>query len=349
MMNKLSAAPGYRPPYLEPSLASLVTELSRRASSVSFPLNGGTAGIEFHPFHPDGGAAAAPALVFALSAGGHLFQVELSDLSIIAAHPALVGTDAAALPEPLKSAALDIALEPALEALGRLLGVAAPAVTELPADLTEGEALFFTIDSGAASLTEMRVRPMSTEACLWLAEALRAVAPLNRAFAGRSGLRFEVSVIAGWMTLAKSEVDGLGLEDILLPTNYPAAGGRFSLNLPDGREAVVDAAEAVVLEIKEAIVKRDLINGPEEQTADSSTEAAGAGGDMELSVTFELERRIMTLGEIEALAPGVSFPLAVDGRSPVSVRVGGRTIGKARLVDLGGTLGLQITDLSAKP
>jgi type III secretion protein Q len=67
--------------------------------------------------------------------------------------------------------------------------------------------------------------------------------------------------------------------------------------------------------------------------------------DLEVAVSFELERKVMTVSELEALAPGRSFPLGTDPLSPVTLTVNGRALASGRLVELGGVLGVQITKL----
>jgi type III secretion protein Q len=61
-----------------------------------------------------------------------------------------------------------------------------------------------------------------------------------------------------------------------------------------------------------------------------------------VTVVFELERRPMTVGDLAALAPGYTFALGADPLGPVTLTVGGRAVGTGRLVDLGGTLGVQV-------
>ena len=66
---------------------------------------------------------------------------------------------------------------------------------------------------------------------------------------------------------------------------------------------------------------------------------------LEVPVTFELDRRLMSIAEIAALAPGYTFTLAKDPTGPVTIRVNGICMGTGRLVDLGGTLGVQLVSL----
>lgn len=77
--------------------------------------------------------------------------------------------------------------------------------------------------------------------------------------------------------------------------------------------------------------------GGNEQTFDT--------GALELIVSFELERRLMSVQDISALSPGYTFAIGSDALSPVTVRVNGKAIGAGRLVDVQGVLDIQITEL----
>ena len=74
-------------------------------------------------------------------------------------------------------------------------------------------------------------------------------------------------------------------------------------------------------------------------------EAAVNLDTLELTVTFELDRRLMSIAEIAALTPGYTFTLPADMGGPVTVRANGKSLGKGRLVDVGGVLGVQLVSL----
>ena len=64
-----------------------------------------------------------------------------------------------------------------------------------------------------------------------------------------------------------------------------------------------------------------------------------------MTLTFELERRLMTVRDVETLAPGYTFAFGGDALAPVTLYANGKSIGKGRLVDLNGTLGVQVVSL----
>lgn len=66
--------------------------------------------------------------------------------------------------------------------------------------------------------------------------------------------------------------------------------------------------------------------------------------DIDIRLSFELDRRIITVGELESLAPGYTFALDCDAASPVTIRANGKAIARGRLVDMNGVLGVQIAE-----
>ena len=75
--------------------------------------------------------------------------------------------------------------------------------------------------------------------------------------------------------------------------------------------------------------------------SDENNTAAGAApsegvdtGELEVTLTFELERRLMTVRDVETLAPGYTFAFGGDALAPVTLYANGKSVGKGRLVDL---------------
>ena len=81
-----------------------------------------------------------------------------------------------------------------------------------------------------------------------------------------------------------------------------------------------------------------------EQNAEAAAPGGVAVGELELPVVFELERRLLAVRDVEALAPGYTFALGCDALAPVTLTVNGRAVARGRLVDLNGTLGVQLTE-----
>ena len=70
--------------------------------------------------------------------------------------------------------------------------------------------------------------------------------------------------------------------------------------------------------------------------------------DLELEVCFALPSLKLPLGECAKLTPGYTFTLGQDVEHlPIQVLVGGQAVAKGRLVEVAGSLGVQLTQVLA--
>lgn len=168
-----------------------------------------------------------------------------------------------------------------------------------------------------------------------------------------SALSVPVSIEAGTMILTAAELASLQPDDILLPNAYPARDGRLTLRMSQcAMSCVLQQGNAVV----EAIIPLNSDAPHTVQTEDQGEKPVSAEqnqameavhvASLDVTVTFELERRTMTLGELSMVSPGYTFALGVDALAPLTLRVGDKILGTGRLVDLAGTMGVQITSLA---
>jgi type III secretion protein Q len=288
-----------------------------------------------------------------LSAGGSLWRFELGGLDFLPA--ALAGVDPAALPEDLLTAAAALAGQPWLDRLAEELGVAVEVEPEAEETSWLAPPFHFLFRFQAV---DGRVLPIplrllaSTEAGgFWLADKICRLP----AWSNPSCADWPILAVleVGQMALPRSLLAGLAVSDILLPPDYPAARGRLTLRLPGGGLRLqVEAGRAEVLDLS----PEELNMSPENQPAEAENgpgpdqlEAVQGGADLdqlEVVICFELEKKRLTLAELQTLAPGRSFPLGVDPLAPVTLTLNGRPLGAGRLVDLGGTLGVEITRLT---
>ncbi len=200
-----------------------------------------------------------------------------------------------------------------------------------------------------------------------------------------SYLPIAIGFEAGYTNLTMNQLCGLQKDDFLLPDKYFIHDGKVQLRFAGFLvDCKFHGGVATVMEVTNTDIPSSEGGGapngqqPNEtqssqamkpdqqggtvQTQQNSRQAAGQPSGaaknssvqattkidiegLELPVVFELERRYMTVHDIGALAPGYTFALSVDIQSPVTLRVNGRAIGIGRLVELNGTLGVQIVQL----
>lgn len=185
------------------------------------------------------------------------------------------------------------------------------------------------------------------------------------------GVPVTASVVAGSIVLSANEVRNLDVGDTLLPEQYLAAQGFVTLTFPlasgiwscvatvCGQRASItdfftthiketamsDASHSLIQDEREPQAGKpgsglDKTNTPQPDRLDPS--------ELEVAISFELERRTLELRDIVSLVPGYTFMLGTDPLGAVTLRVNGKAMGKGQLVDVNGILGVQITTLNSK-
>lgn len=345
----------YTPPPLNPLEARFLNVLLTRDRPRGFDLFGKQCSFRADPWQ----APFAPACGLDLEVRGETWRVLFSSSSPLGLHPAGARiAESPGLPEALRLALFELSLAPLLKFL----------------------ADFFDFDKQPSILAE-NCEPMPGCACavpltlclpdediavaLYIPGKASAEALLRRL--GREkrtrrpvpALRLAVAFETGSMLLTAAELSALTTGDILLPARYPGCQGEFCLRLaPElGIRCALDNGRATVLgsehglpylaekETRSIQMADTLPDTAAQEKADSSPETSINLDALEVTVTFELERRLMSIAEIAALAPGYTFTLPADTSGPVTVRANGNTLGTGRLVDVGGVLGVQLVRL----
>ncbi|MFI3271134.1 MAG: FliM/FliN family flagellar motor switch protein [Pseudomonadota bacterium] len=83
-------------------------------------------------------------------------------------------------------------------------------------------------------------------------------------------------------------------------------------------------------------------------TQDYESTAPLSIDDLSLKVAFALGTVDMTVGKIAAIQAGEVFITDCDTSAPITVLVNGQAIGKGKLVDVAGRIGIQIVELKAR-
>ncbi len=316
-----------------------------------------------------------PACAFTIRCGDRLWKVELGNVELIRLHPALAGVDPeAVLPSELIQAILELMAEPVLAAAQQLLevplelegchavtdresapvspeGAAANFLLRIPLASTEADVFGERAISGTGSDTEtggtpwlpvpFRLVVSDRESVLMLVERLGV---LPRRCFPQPDIPVAAVVEAGRMSLSIQELSGLEVGDVLLPASYPAADGHVTVSLGSSSWlCTIEGHTATVFSPLTPVSSQEMPMS--EMNTESAMPEGVNVGELELPVVFELERRLLTVRDVEALAPGYTFALGGDALSPVTLTVNGRPVAKGRLVDLNGTLGVQLTEV----
>lgn len=97
------------------------------------------------------------------------------------------------------------------------------------------------------------------------------------------------------------------------------------------------------------VVTEGLMNIMDESFDDNAFTPDEIISDLPIRLSFDLGERSVTLGELQAMAPGYTFDLGRDMRQAVIIRANGMRIGEGELVDIEGRTGVALLSLSSRP
>ncbi|GHU25957.1 hypothetical protein AGMMS50256_01850 [Betaproteobacteria bacterium] len=344
----------YKPPVLLPEMAGLCSAFASRAALRE--------GVLRFVYEPDAGEW-PPAAVFGIEAGGFLFRLEFATLDFLAAHESLDGVDIGRLPGAVRQAVIRMLLQPFQEALENALKTP---LALIPDGQTLPDALNppfhfvfdFSVADGRKWAVGLRLRVASEEGARWLENRTLAALPQVWRNPARGEWPVAVALLAGGMRVPLGLLNDLAISDVLLPPQYPANDGQLFLAINattafrlavSGHEAtIVDKTELFFNEGKNA-VNSDNGNPLRAETASEAQKNLVDGAALEVTIHFELEKKLLPFSELESLCPGKTFRLGVEPLSPVTVTLNGQALARGRLVDLNGALGVQITRLTDTP
>ena len=332
------------------NLAKLTSRLAGRdialpvpAGETVFILRPETAALEFPGDSETGGAD------FILEANGENWEIRAWGRAAEALFAPPEGLNAEDIPAELKPAFLALTLEPLLDraahALGHTLRLAFPPPAGAGREGTgnpESFILPFTLaDQGGIPAGAGRACIPLRAASLSLLADLAKLFP-RRAPADCSALPLTLSLCAGRESFPVKILREAEPGDVLVfsgpaePVLTLEAGGRalWTASLADG-----------------GIRLEGILNqNPEEaaMTAENTEPQTTGLSDidaLEITITLELDERRLTLRELAALGPGQILDTAASLDTPVTIKAGGRAVGRGRLVEVGDRLGVLIASL----
>ena len=359
---------------LPPGTVRLWNALACRLLPVAVtPDNGQPTAPTVHVTCPVAGGDIAEEAAFTLYVNlNGLWRVEFGNLDMLALRPELrewlqadAGNRFAMLPEGLIRAVLERLFLPVLDNISRQTGmpaifVGAPRAVTRPM-FAEQLHMLLRAGGGLPISTPLRIAWQDAATLLPVVERLEAL-PLRRSGPpALSHASVAAGLVIGGMRLTPEELASLNAGDVLLPPSLTPQEPR--LRLASDLSLVCDLkGDTLTLRALESPVGRATYG--ERNMSETVTEhavppdAANAQpaapvldqGDLEkleLDITFELPGLRLPLAECARLAPGHTFTLAADAANlPVTVRAGGRAVALGRLVDVGGTVGVQLTQLA---
>lgn len=148
-----------------------------------------------------------------------------------------------------------------------------------------------------------------------------------------TALPFELSFVMGTLALDRSVLTSLEPGDVLFPDDLTPNPGKLSVRLLSH-----GIAQKETQAVSEGDGYRITEWQPMPETFMQETD------DLTLELTFELENRRITFGDLKKLVPGYVFKLTSAPDAPVTVRANGKAVARGRLVDVNGTIGVQLIE-----
>ena len=339
--------PSFKPPFMPREQALLLNALLLRSSPWHIPFGSGEMLVSPLTDVP----SFSPACAISLDIDGASWQMELDNTAALLRHTAFAESDGSApvfdersLPSEVRRALLESLLEPLLSALRSALNKALSirevtflASPERKAVYAGFKAVLSPCNGLPELTTFVRLSPLHAEDASGITASVRTYpirqeGPLTPTL---NTVPLEVAIESGYLFLNAEEVAGLSPEDVLLPDVWTA---------PETLTLRIRRADAPALTASCSVegVQVTLSSPLSEESASSMDNAELK--DIDIRLSFELDRRTITVGELEALAPGYTFALDCDASSPVTIRANGKAIARGRLVDMNGVLGVQISE-----
>ncbi len=176
-------------------------------------------------------------------------------------------------------------------------------------------------------------------------------------------LPMTVVPVIGRSKIIGEELAGLAMNDVILveeyfseetPRWYLGPSLAIGVEIREGRGTVT----TIITDITDtANITETTMQAPlqpaREQAEDRRPEARETPGDvpclnlenLDIEVRFELGREIMTLGELQKLAPGQIFELRGPIRSPVTITANSRPVARGEVVDIEGRVGVRVLEI----
>ncbi|MGN0908117.1 MAG: FliM/FliN family flagellar motor switch protein [Succinivibrio sp.] len=168
------------------------------------------------------------------------------------------------------------------------------------------------------------------------------------------GLECELRLVCGKARLKEDEYRGLGEGDVLVASEDFISGRALQAELGSmGYLFKIGDGGTLVLESFFVAEDSDMAgeaSGRGDDAAQGSVQDAAQGSGQngalpDFEVRMELGSLVMAAADISALKPGSVISAGISADAPVRLRCGSKVFAKGRLVDLGGTLGVQIVSM----
>jgi len=329
-------AQAIEPPSVRPFFVKQSNRIAGTRRLLRFAWNGQPAQLVFEAVRP----TAMVRWKVEIQLSGHAFSLFLDQLPDPGRMRAeLAGIDLSLLPVELACAVLQSCMEEVQTSLSRHgLDLRVISFSAALPSMPPGESLVWQIHRGEAKPWLEGVLVAEDAALEHLAN-LVTKAPVEQGPLLQE-MAFPLQLSAGRMRCDSSLLKTLELHDVLLAN----VAGYFGL----GECELLLRGKSIGI----AIVKEQLctfknlnLNGTSNM-AETSAEPFSLD-QLEVELTFIVGQTKLTLGELRSLSPGATFELGTPVGQAVSIFANGCAFGKGELLEIGGRVGVRVTELGS--
>lgn len=317
-------------------------ELSLREFQKSFSMGMAAVKVGLSPAAP----VFESVVVLTISVNGLLWQVGIDDCQFLLAHPIFdeqeaIGYGLDDLPVELKGALAETLVFPILEKIAATLGVPVSFVDVSFATKSLTAAFGMSVvfkSKNMAEVVQMQLAfvPPFAAAVDDLVHLLHVLPKAEVGLISESldNVPVTLSVCGGQMVLSEAQFNDLSKGDVVLPEVWYPQTKRAELMLLSGNRTLYQAHCQYEDETLTFLDSWNPISENEMKNSDQ----------LEITLTFELDRKTVTVGDLKSIQAGYTFAMTNNSATPVTILANGKPVARGRLVDINGVIGVQVTD-----
>ena len=320
----------------------IYNQLSLREYQKSFSMGMAAVKVELSPTVP----VFESVVVMTISINGLLWQVGVDDCQFLLAHPIFAEEEAIGygledLPVELKGALAETLVAPILEKISTTFGVPVAfedvSFTSKSLNAVFGMSVLFK-SKNMAEVGRMQLAfvPPFAAAVDDLVQLLRVLPKTETGLMTETlqDVPVTLSICAGQTVLSEEQFNDLTEGDVVLPEVWYPQTQRAELNLLCGSQTLYQAHCQYEDDVLTFLDSWNPISENEMKNTDQ----------LEITLTFELDRKTVTLGDLKSIQAGYTFAMTNNSATPVTILANGKPVARGRLVDINGVIGVQVTD-----
>lgn len=275
--------------------------------------------------------------VINLQLGGHSITLDINRLPELAfLSPELAGIDLLDLPDELACGLLESCFAEIFMALGKAgIDVKITGVQPFTFRHAPEEVIGWTLNRGADTGWMHGTLSGDDDALGYLASLVTRAAAVP-CFEDRA-IPLPVHLVAGTLGMTLAELQSVESGDVLLAdlSRYKS-GGICALQV-SGSGLGIGNVTATAFSLQQ-------LTPPSSSTmADVAT--ASCINDLNVELTFVVGQTTLTVGELRDIAVGFTFELPTPVGQGITICANGKGIGKGEIIEVGGHLGVRVTEL----